>query len=351
MNQILCLSDRLWSSSPGRAQQLMSRLKETEILYFSPNSAARPQRVRSNITVCGLPALPPVPRLTELALHRRGRLAARTAARLRFDAPLLWATHPMHALLLDHIPHAGLVYDCSRDWEGLPPRWESSLARAADVVFAASPELADRLSPCSDNIALLPNGVTYPLFSGGDRPAVPFPLGRSGGPVIAFAGTLTEDLELAPILYAARQEPDWTFLLLGADGGAPLLPRLEQLPNVRRAGPVPLTEVPDYLVSCQVLVEPLHLDQAYSGVVSTRMYEYLATGRPIVSLLPPDAVESFPDVVYAAHSPEEFLAMCRRAMEEAPDFVRARRMEHARRAAWSERADTVSRILRTAGLL
>ncbi len=351
MNQILCLSDRPWSSSPGRAQQLMSRLKETEILYFSPDSAARPQRVRSNITVCGLPALPAVPRLTELALHRRGRLAARTAARLRFDAPLLWATHPMHALLLDHIPHAGLVYDCSRDWEGLPPRWESSLARAADVVFAASPELADRLSPCSDNIALLPNGVTYPLFSGRDRPAVPSPLGRSGGPVVAFAGALTEDLDLAPVLYAARQEPGWTFLLLGADEGAPLLPRLEQLPNVKRAGPVPLTEVPDYLAPCQVLAEPLHLDQAYSGVTSTRMYEYLATGKPIVSVLPPDGVEPFPDVVYAAHSPEEFLALCRRAMEEAPDFVRARRMEHARQAAWSGRADTVSRILRTAGLL
>ena len=90
---------------------------------------------------------------------------------------------------------------------------------------------------------------------------------------------------------------------------------------------------------------------AFLAAASPWMRVVSNTGRPIVSLLPPDAVESFPDVVYAAHSPEEFLAMCRRAMEEAPDFVRARRMEHARRAAWSERADTVSRILRTAGLL
>ena len=58
-----------------------------------------------------------------------------------------------------------MVYDCDRDWFDLPPRWESDLALAADVVFAASPGLADHLSPCNDNIALLPNGVNFPMFT------------------------------------------------------------------------------------------------------------------------------------------------------------------------------------------
>lgn len=347
MDQIICLADRPWSSSPGRTQQLMSRLKRADILYFAPGSPTQEQRVRPNITVYGLPQLPPVPQLTGLELRRQGRFIARAAARRRFTAPLLWATHPRQVQLLDSVPHEGVVYDCFQEWNDQPSQWEGALARAADVVFAASPELADRLSPCSDNIALLPNGVTYPLFADGgqDMPST------ASGPVLGFAGALTDDLDLAPILYAARQCPGWTFLLLGEDRGAPLLSRLRKLPNVKFAGLVPLSEVPDHLFRCHVLVDLLHLDQAYSGVVSTRMYEYLSTGRPIVSMLPPDQVEPFPDVVYAAHSPEEFLLLCCHALEEAPDFVRTRRMSHGRSAAWALRAEEVSRILHTAGLL
>ena len=173
----------------------------------------------------------------------------------------------------------------------------------------------------------------------------------ASGPLLGFAGALTDDLDLSPILYAARQRPNWTFLLLGEDRGAPLLPRLCKLPNVKTVGPVSLSEVPDHLFRCHVLLDLIHLDQAYSGVISTRMYEYLSTGRPIVSMLPPDQVEPFPDVVYTAHNPEEFLLLCCHALEEAPDFVRARRMSHGRSAAWSRRAEEVSRILHTAGLL
>lgn len=347
MEQIICLADRPWSSIPGRTQQLMSRLKQADILYFAPDSPAGEQRVRSNITVYGLPQLPQLPQLTGVELRRQGRFIARTAARRRFTAPLLWTTHPRQVQLLDALPHEGVIYDCFQEWAKAPSQWEGALARAADLVFAASPELADRLSPCSDNIALLPNGVTYPLFSGDDRPAPPM----ASGPVLGFAGALTDDLDLSPIFYAARQRPNWTFLLLGEDRGAPLLPRLRKLPNIKTAGPVSLSAVPDYLFRCHVLLDLIHLDQAYSGVISTRMYEYLSTGRPIVSMLPPDQVEPFPDVVYTAHDPEEFLLLCCHALEEAPDFVRTRRMSHGRSAAWSRRAEEVSRILYTAGLL
>ena len=36
MKQIICLAGQPWSSSPGRTQQLLSRLRDTQVLYFSP---------------------------------------------------------------------------------------------------------------------------------------------------------------------------------------------------------------------------------------------------------------------------------------------------------------------------
>lgn len=363
MKQILCLAGQPWSSSPGRTQQLVSRLKDSQILYFSPSGGRvdraflqKGRRVRPNVTVYTLPPLLlPVEerygRLFRLSQGRLGRFIADKAARHRFRAPLLWVTSPEQVHLLDLLEYGGLVYDCDQEWDGLPPAWEGSLAGAADVVFAASPQLQDRLSPCSPNIALLPNGVNYPLFSGETASPRPDPLPRTSGPVLGRAGTVWEDLDLSPMLYAAQERPDWTFLLLGRLEDNPLLPRLRRLPNVVLPGPCPLSEVPDWLHRCHVLVDFLRLDRPYDDVIPSRLYEFMATGKPVVSMLWPDQVERFPDVVYGPHSEREFLTLCRHALEEAPGFVSERRRDHARAAAWPERAAQVSRILGTAGLL
>lgn len=363
MKQILCLSNDPWSSCPGRTQQLISRLKDTQILYFFPTTQdprwifqQKSRQVRPNVTVCPLPSrLLPVDErygyLFRLGQHRLGRFVTEQAARHRFREPLLWTTNPEQVHLLDLLHYDGLVYDCDRVWDGLPPMWEGCLANAADVVFAASAQLCDRLSPCSPNIALLPNGANYPLFSNENASPRPDPLPQVSGPVLGWAGTIHEELDLSPLLYAALEQPNWTFLLLGRQAGNRLLSRLHRLPNVVFAGPCPLSEVPDWLYRCDVLVDFLQDDRSCDDVISPRIYEYLCTGKPVVSMLWPDQVEPFPDVIYAAHSEQEFLTLCRHALEEAQDFVSQRRRAHAAAAAWPNRASEVIRILGTAGLL
>lgn len=363
LKQILCLSNEPWSTSPGRTQQLLSRLRDTQILYFAPPAGRRDrsfrqkgQKVRPNVTVYTLPPtlFPVSEQYSRLFLRNQrklGRFIADKAARHCFQSPLLWTTSPEQVHLLDHLEYDGLVYDCDRDWEELPPLWEGALANNADIVFAASPLLADRLSPCSSNIAQLPNGVNYPMFSGEGGSIQSDPLPQVHGPVLGWAGVIHRELDLSPILYAARERPGWTFLLLGRQEDNPLLPRLRRQPNVALAGPCPLNEVPDWLFRCDVLLELLREDRPDSDVISGRLYEYLSTGKPIVSMLWPEQVEIFPDVVYGAHDEREFLTLCQHALEEAPGFVSQRRQSYGAAAAWSLRAAAVSRILDTAGLL
>jgi len=363
LKQILCLSSEPWSASPGRTQQLISRLKDVQILYFSP-AAGRSDRshlqkgrkVRPNITAYTLPPLllpleeQYTPRLFRAARAKLGRFVAEKAERHRFDAPLLWTTSPEQVHLLDHLDYQGLVYDCDREWDQHPLQWEGSLAGAADVVFAASSVLADRLSPCRANVTLLPNGVNYPLFADENPRLDPMP--KVAGPILGWAGTLRADLDLSPLIHTALEHPNWTFLLLGPrDEGNPLLPRLRRMPNVLLAGPCPLSEVPDWLCRCDVLLDFLRSDRADDGVISSRLYEYLSTGKPIVSMLWPEQVEPFPDVVYGAHDTREFSQLCSHALEEVPGFVSQRRRSHGQAAAWPRRAQEVSHILTIAGLL
>ena len=136
------------------------------------------------------------------------------------------------------------------------------------MVFAASPELAERLSPCSGNIALLPNGVTYPLFSPDRRPQPP----PAGGPCAGLGpGTIHGDLDLSPLLYAAQARPRWTFLLLGRRGAQPApAPAGSSFPMCIFSLPAPDGGVPEHLSRCRVLLNFLREEQPDCDVIPTR---------------------------------------------------------------------------------
>ena len=65
MKQILCLSSEPWSQKlPGRTQQLVTRLRDTQVLYFSPPQSVRDksfrdrgQKVRPNVIAYTLPPI------------------------------------------------------------------------------------------------------------------------------------------------------------------------------------------------------------------------------------------------------------------------------------------------------
>ena len=179
MKQIVCLSHSPWSVRPNRTQQLLTRMSDTQVLFFEPPGRPRNAeiqdglRVRSNITVYPMP--PFLPGGMEQGLLRRSnqrrmsRHIEKIMAKHRFRESVLWCTTPENCFMVDQHAYRGLVYDCHQEWDQFPLEWESDLAFAADVVFAASPGLARRLSPCSDNIALLPNGANPMMFLRDDK--------------------------------------------------------------------------------------------------------------------------------------------------------------------------------------
>jgi glycosyltransferase involved in cell wall biosynthesis len=360
LKQLVCLAASPWSAIPTRTQQLMARLRDLQVLFFEPPVLRSPhaplpsgRRVRPNLMVYTLPAVPQIdPRHTLLYRRSQRKLAEFICSKLdrhRIAEPVLWFTSPHQAPLLDYLPASGLVYDCDRYWpDSLSPQ-EGALAAAADVIFAASSGLVDRLSPCNQNIALLPNGVNYAMYGRTDL-ELPADLAGLQGPVLGWAGTIHPDLDLSPVEYTAAAHPDWTFLLAGRSSSNPRLAALERLGNVHLLGHRPMLELPDYLSRFDVCLNLLRRDGVDSDVIPTRIYEYLSTGKPIVTMLYPDQVEEFPDVIYGAHTPSEFSRLCQRALEEDREWVDRRRRDYGQAAAWSNRCGQVIRILESIGL-
>lgn len=349
MKQIVCLSHTRWNTRPNRTQQILTRLTDAKILFFEPLGKSTQHqnglRVRSNVVVYTLP----VPLGGERSLGRRRNEAKITAFiekvmdQHHFREPLLWYTTPRYAFLLDTLAYRCLVYDCQREWDDMPLEWESELAIAADVVFAASPGLVERLSPCSDNIALLPNGVNHQMFFR-DELTPPRALRDLTGPIFARVGDLFADLELDPLMFVAREHPEWTFLLFGRVSRR-AHQTLSPLHNVVLAGSVASVELPDHLVVCDVLFDLLRTSRRGSDVIPGRVYEYLATEKPIVLMGEPHLPAPFSDVVYMAYDGRGFLRACQDALAEQDPRKSARRSSCARDASWSARAQTVSRIL------
>lgn len=358
MRQVLCLADRPWSVLPTRTQQLMTRMKDAEVLYLEPAHKHNPntwktpgRQLRTNLTAYTLPPTrrPDGGLLARRDAYRSLKFIQSTLARHGFREPVLWCASPAAAQFLDDFAYRGLVYDCAQDWPKYPESWESELTAAADVCFAASPDLVRHLTPCNSNITLLPFGCNYPMFAK-DKLPKPAQLRGIPTPIFGYAGTLWSDLDLSPLIALADHCPNCSVVLIGRDKGCHLLPELLERKNAYYLGAVDPVDLPDFLGHFQVCVHLLRRSRLYDDVIPPRMFEYLSAGKPIVAMLRPDQIEHFPDVVYGAHHTQEFTQLCLRALEETGTYARDRRREYGKEAAWSNRAADVNRILESIGL-
>ncbi len=357
MNQIVCLAHAPWRARTDRTQQLLARLGEAQILFFEPapkRGAPMPEqgrRVRAHITVYTLPVPLPGPQEGSVLHHRRLDRAAdyvqQVMEKHRFHEPVLWCTTPAHAQFLDKLAYRGVVYDCHRFWSDGFLDWESDLTRHAEVVFAASFGLTKRLSPCSDNIALLPNGVNPVLFQQKVRTVPPALADLPGRRVLGRVGSVTGQVDLEPLLYLARHRPEWTFALMGRVT-KPAAEQLRGLENVVLTGAVNPLDLPDYLYRCDLLFDLPRFDRP-GDVVPIRVFEYLATGKPIVTVVDPSVPDAIPELVSTAYDGPGFLRRCKSALAEDPSLPRRRR-EMARQCSWANRAAQVSSILEATGL-
>ena len=371
-NQILCLATTPFEHPFTRKQQVMTRLKDCRIAYVNPPvtliaplkdkemhwerlSCYHPEGY-PNITVWHLP--PILPFYYKMRGINRFNMQMLILPWLRkiclaesFSAPVVWTYSPMYADVVKYINKDALVYDCvdrHSAYSGhlspkLVDRMEEDLCRRCDAVFSTAKGLHERLSQFSDFAHFIPNGVDCELFGRAMDPQdPPAELADITGPVFGFVGHIRNWVDLGLITTLADEHPEATVVLVGPKGPDITIPERK---NIRWLGPKPQKELPAFISRFDVCLNPFADSALTADVSPLKFYEYLATGKPIVSTRNPAQVAEFADVSYVARDARDFLDGCKAALQPRSEAQIAAQLARARTCSWDGRvADIRTRL-------
>jgi len=340
-------STGLRSPSPLRTSHDLSRM-----LRRMRGFLGGVRQVAPNLQVLSPVALPGVGSrgLRELSMRMIGRAAAGAARRLGLERPVLWAFLPTYVRTADRLDPRLVVYHCVDRYAGNPgvdAAWvdevERRILRRADVVFATSPVLAERLGAERPDVELAANVADVELFGRAVTEELSEPGELRGLPPrrAVYVGNLAGyriDFEL--LLAVARSHPRLQLVLIGVAGmgdvGAPprSVPELLALPNVTALGPRPQRDLPAYLRHCQVALIPF-LDNSHTRAsLPLKLWEYLAAGLSVVATdLPNFRSLAEEGLIRTARDPQGFADAVGEALGDPPE-QRTRRLERARGHDW-----------------
>jgi glycosyltransferase involved in cell wall biosynthesis len=382
MRKILCLSTSNYDPFPTRKQNIMNRMTDAQIIYVDPpltllapykDASVKDRmkayelggrKVRDHITVyASPPVMPFFNKVRAVNKYNQKRMAEYLQGILEENAFeddfFLWCYSPTAADLVPPLAKAlnlsleklwaRTIYDCVDRHSAYPglinpgvvDAMEEDLAKRAGTVFCTAQGLYNRLSSFNGNTHLIPNGADFELFSKvADMPK------ESPEPTFGFVGMLQECIDYDCIKAVAKEFPDGRVVLIGRALPGVDLGWAKEYPNIEFKGLLPQKELPHHIKNFSVCMNVFADSKLSLDVSPLKFYEYLATGKPVVSTPVPLQVNDFSHCIYIAKDPGSFAAKCREALAEPSDDPRKlERICSAKNCSWEERVRRMREVL------
>jgi glycosyltransferase involved in cell wall biosynthesis len=252
------------------------------------------------------------------------------------DRPtILWGfpTNDDLPLLIDALETDMVVADVVDDHRtfaepGSPRRAEfqrnyREVIARSDVVLANCDPVAESMKEFTSNVHVVPNGLELP---NGRPPEKPRELRSLDGPIIGYAGNLSQrlDVDLLEALVDAR--PQWRFVFVGSAHHDKAVLRLDSRPNVCFVGPRRYDEALGFIHHFDVALIPHVVNDMTHSMSPLKAFVYCAAGVPVVSA-PVANLGDLADMIAIARDPAEFLTAIEAALRTeraAPDVAALR---------------------------
>ncbi|MPY96151.1 MAG: glycosyltransferase [Acidimicrobiia bacterium] len=209
------------------------------------------------------------------------------------------------------------------------------LLRRADLVVAVSPPLLADSSSHNPRTVLLPNGADMEHFA---RPATARLPDLGTGPVLGYLGAVSWRLDVRLIDELTATRPDWQVVLVGK-----VTVDLPDRANLHAVGPVPWSELPAWTHRFDVGLVPYQVDDTFNrSSFPLKVFDYLASGRPVVST-PLPGLEGLDPCVRLASGVKDYIVAIEEAMTGSPTPDACRELAAAN--SWDSRAGALEELL------
>lgn len=316
---LVCFSHLRWNFVYQRPQHLMNRCARERRVFFveEPVHFDGPSHLEMEKDPSGVmivkPFLPPGlnEEETDAAM---GKLVNQLFEEEVNDF-ILWYYTPMALNFSRHLEPALTVYDCMDElslFKGAPAKLqelEKELIHRADLIFTGGQMLYESKRNGHDNVYLFPSSIDAPHFEQArKKQADPEDQVEIPHPRLGFFGVIDERMDLDLLGKLAEARPDWHLVMLG-----PVVKieqeNLPKQPNIHYLGMKTYEQLPQYLAGWDVALLPFALNDSTRFISPTKIPEYLAGGKPVVSTPIRDVINPYgkQNLVSIAASAEEFV--------------------------------------------
>ena len=260
---------------------------------------------------------------------------------LPFYAPIAETSRCRSRVYYAHDPFEFYDWDKQRTRE-----LESRMLDACDVTFAISRALRDDLTARTNRPVLnSPNAVSSSFVAAmrNMETDIPGDLAGISRPIIGCTGQINETYDWPMLAELANLMPDVSFVFIG-----PILAEtpeqrssidavLKGRPNVHWLGPKPHADLPVYLRAFDVCLNPLAPGAHADRRSPLRLYDFLATGKPVVSTAIAEA-DSHEGQVWIGKDAAELEQIIRSSLSGQRRVDAKQRREYLQRNTWEFRA-------------
>lgn len=252
--------------------------------------------------------------------------------------PVVIAYLPTHTTLriIEEIEPSLLIYDCVSNFVAFPgapediKETEEKLIEKSQFITTDSSYLFEKMKKYGKHVFRIPPGVDFELFSRADNGPV-----KTINKICYFGGIHERSTDISVFLTLSKLLQEKKFLIIGKIQTP--INFGKDLDNIQILSPLPQTELVEKLRDCDCFILPYRKNQFVAGVIPSKTYETLATGKPAIASGLEENLKELKEVMYFAKDVKDF----ERIIKELPHIETPEKYEARKRIAkensWEKR--------------
>ncbi|MCX7817050.1 MAG: glycosyltransferase [Syntrophales bacterium] len=263
----------------------------------------------------------------------------------------LYPPHPFVEMILDVLKEKAtlIVSDCVDDHrhyakdtfekDQIEKRYKKVIGQS-NVVFTVSKSMQKEMKKFNSEIYYIPNAIPEEVLHHNEPPPPEFSFLKR--PIIGYTGALSMRIDVDLLKFIAKERPNWSIALIGTVPH-PKVQELFRLENIYWFGPKLYSDIHRFINNFDVCIIPHSVNTFTDYMNPIKLYEYLASGKPIVST-DVAGVDMFRDVIEVASSSSEFLYAIEKALNQDSVKKQILRKERIYIHTWMSRAEEMMQL-------